>query len=114
VTNPTSDKPLLYGRRRRLWIGATVLAAASVAVIFAESIAARAGIESWIVGLGGIVVFALVLFSMARGLTCPGCGVNLFWYGFAHARNANWLDWMFKQSVCPKCGYSEAGSQNRS
>ena len=46
MTNPTSDKPLLYGRRRRLWIGATVLAAASVAVIFAESIAARAGTET--------------------------------------------------------------------
>lgn len=81
------------------------MAICSNMVLFPESVGRLIGVDSWIPSVGGIVLFGVTLFLLAHGLKCPGCGINLFWYALAHAKNANWLDWMFKQSVCPKCGY---------
>jgi hypothetical protein len=77
----------------------------AILVLFPEFVGGLLGVDAWILGVVGVVLFGLILFLLAHGLKCPGCRINLFWYGIAHAKYANWLDWILKQSVCPKCGY---------
>jgi hypothetical protein len=98
-------KPLLHMYRRKLWIGLSVLAVCSIVVLFSEAISELVGMESWILSLIGVALFAFVLFFVAHGIKCPSCKVNLFWYGLANAKHANWFDWMLNQVECPKCRY---------
>jgi hypothetical protein len=77
--------------------------------LFPDTVGGLIGVNSWAIALAGAVVFFAVLYWLAHGMRCPGCGVNLLWYGLSHAKSGNWLDWLFNQSVCPKCGYRAAG-----
>jgi hypothetical protein len=100
-----SEVPLLLVHRRKLIVGSTVLAASAVVALFPETVGRLLGVSTLVSGLGGAIVFVVVLYWLAQGLKCPGCGINLFWYGLGHAKSGNWLDWLLKQSTCPKCGY---------
>jgi hypothetical protein len=98
-------KPLLLVHRRKLIVGSTVLAVSALLALFPDTVSRLIGMSSWSVELVGAIVFVVLLYWLAHGLKCPGCGVNLFWYGLGHAKSGNWLDWLLKQSACPKCGY---------
>jgi hypothetical protein len=90
-------------------MGVPVLAFSAILVLFPETVSGLIGLSSWSIALSGAVVFFALLYWLAYGLRCPKCRVNLFWYGLSHAKSGNWLDWIFKQSVCPKCGYRAMG-----
>lgn len=101
---------LLHQRRKGLVVGAVLLAVWSSLVLFPGSIGELAGVESWHVALAGIVLFTVTLFTVARSLRCPACGINLFLYGLANAPNGNWLHWLLTLSICPRCSYKVPNS----
>jgi hypothetical protein len=105
--------PLLLAHRRKLIMGSSVLAVSALLALFPQTVSGWIGTSSWVIELGGAIVFIVLLYWLAHGLKCPGCGVNLFWYGLGHAKSGNWLDWLLRQSVCPKCGYRESGEPAR-
>jgi hypothetical protein len=101
------EKPLLLAHRRKLYVGTSVLAVSALLALFPETLSGLFGLASWSIALAGAIVFVVLLYWLAHGLRCPACRVNLFWYGLGHAPFGNWLDWLLKQSVCPKCGYRD-------
>jgi hypothetical protein len=101
------SKPLLQARRGKLLVGVAILACSSIVVLFSSLIGDRAGVEPWMLKGGGLLLFSLTLFVVARGLKCKQCGTSLLWYAMARAGNANWLDWLLKQRACPKCGSTD-------
>jgi hypothetical protein len=113
MTDLNAEKPLLQSQRRKLIVGASILAVASIMVLFPGYISALVGLDSLPVGLSGLLIFGVGTFWLAHWLKCPGCGINLFLYGLNHAKYGNWLEWLFKQSVCPKCGYRATGESAR-
>ncbi len=102
------DRPLLLAHRRKLILGSSVLAVSALLCLFAEPISRLIAVSSWYLELAGALTFIVLLYWLAQGLKCPGCRVNLFWYALGHAKSGNWLDWLLKQSVCPKCGHRES------
>jgi len=109
MTDLNTDGSLLGSHRRKLVLGVPALAVSSILVLFPEKLSGLLGVSSWVIALAGAIVFFALLYWLAYGLRCPSCRVNLFWYGFGHAKSGNWLDWIFRQSVCPKCGYRATG-----
>jgi DNA-directed RNA polymerase subunit RPC12/RpoP len=99
------NKPLLHGYRQKLIVGACLLVPISLAVLLPDQLGSIVGRESWQIELFGVVLFAGVLIWLARGMKCPACGVNLFWHAVGHAKSGNWLDSLFRESKCPKCGH---------
>jgi hypothetical protein len=109
MTDLDTDRSLLGSHRRKLVMGVPVLAFSAILVLFPETVSELIGVSSWPIALAGAVIFFVLLYWLAYGLRCPSCRVNLFWYGLGHAKSGSWLDWIFKQSVCPKCGYRATG-----
>jgi hypothetical protein len=99
---------LIQARRRRLLVGVAVMAGCSIVVLFSGSLGDLMGVEPWMLKGGGILLFTVVIFVVAHGLKCRRCRTNLLWYGMAHAKNANWLDWLLNQNACPKCGSTDS------
>jgi DNA-directed RNA polymerase subunit RPC12/RpoP len=108
------DRPLLLAQRKKLVVGASLLAVSALVCLFSESVGGWIGVSSGYVGLAGALVLVVLLFTLARALRCPRCRVNLFFYALGHAKSANWLDWLLNQSVCPKCGYRQDVPGDRS
>jgi hypothetical protein len=109
MTDLDSDKLLLGSHRLKLMMGVPALAFSAILVLFPGTVSELIGVSSWPIALAGAVIFFVLLYWLAYGLRCPGCRVNLFWYGLGHAKSGSWLDWILKQSVCPKCGYRATG-----
>lgn len=97
--------PLLQGHRRRLIVGACVIAPAAFVVLFPDVLGKRLGVSSGALELGSLLLLVGVTLWLARGARCPSCKTNLFWYGVNH-RFGNWLGWLLTESTCPKCGYT--------
>jgi hypothetical protein len=104
-----TDTPLLLVHRRKLIVGSAVLAASALLGLLPDTLSGWIGISSWLLELAAAIVFFVLLYWLAYGLRCPGCGINLFWYGLGRAGSGNWLEWMLRQSTCPKCGYRAGG-----
>lgn len=108
VTSFGEDTPLLHAYRRKLIIGSAIIFPSSLMVLFPGAIGNLIGVSAWIVELSGVPGAFGTLWWLAYGMKCPSCGINLFWYAVGYAKNLNWLDWVFHQSVCPKCGYKHS------
>jgi hypothetical protein len=85
--------------------GACVIAPAALVVLLPGTFGKRVGVSSGALELGALVLLIGVTLWLARGLKCPSCKTNLFWYGVNH-RFGNWLGWLLTESTCPKCGYT--------
>lgn len=96
---------LLHARRRKLIVGASILAVASILVLIPEYVSTLLHLGSFSIGMTGGLLFALTTIWLARAMKCRACGVNLFLYGLNHTKYGNWLDWSLRQVACPKCGY---------
>jgi ribosomal protein S27AE len=99
------DGRLLAAHRQRLIVGSALLAFSAILTLFPETLGNLVGVSAWWIELTGAILFFALLYWLASGMKCPGCGANLFWYGLGHAKYGDWLNWMFKQSACPKCGH---------
>jgi len=97
--------PLLRAHRRRLILGACVVAPAALVVLFPGALGKRIGVSSGALELGAVVLLVGVTLWLARATRCPSCKTNLFWYGVNH-RFGNWLGWLLTESTCPKCGHT--------
>jgi hypothetical protein len=84
-----------------------MLACCAMVILFAESIGRLTGIESSMVAAGALAGFGMVFFALGRELRCRHCGTSPLFHAMAHARNAHWLDSLYKQSACPKCGRTD-------
>jgi hypothetical protein len=101
--------PLLRVYRRKLIVGACLLVPAALAILFPEFCASQLHVESWQVGVGGVILFAVVTVWLSLLVRCPGCGMNLFLHAVGHTKGGNWLHWLLHTETCPKCGYPKKG-----
>jgi hypothetical protein len=89
MTGFNTDRSLLGAHRRKLIAGVPVLAFSAILALFPETVSGLIGVSSWSIELVGAIVFFALLYWLAYGLKCPGCGVNLFWYGLGHTKSGN-------------------------
>jgi hypothetical protein len=106
MTIVNGKSPLLVRYRQKVVVGACVLVPFCLITLFPGTASKIIGASEWQVALAGVVGFAAILFWLAWGMKCPACGTNLFWYAFGHAKNGNWIDWLLRQTTCPKCGHN--------
>lgn len=103
--------PLPRKYKKKLVIGLILVFLSAIGNLFSEAVGEFIGVNSRLLELVSAVFFFSTLYWLAYGAKCPGCGINLFWYGLANAKNANWVNWILMQPSCPKCGYRETGKR---
>ena len=86
MTGSHTDGPLFLRRSRKLMAGATLLACSALVNLFPEAGSRLFGVNPWVVELSGAMAFFALLYWLAHGFKCPGCGVNLFWHSLGHAK----------------------------
>lgn len=99
--------PLFMARRGKLLIGSSVMAVSALVTLFGGTVSGWLGVDEVPTKLLGLAVFVISLYWVASNLKCPACGLNLLWYAFGHAKDANWLEWLLHQTECPKCGHRQ-------
>jgi hypothetical protein len=103
----TSPVPLLLAHRRRIVRTAVAIALIALVALFPGFFALHAGINSAVLEVSAVALLVVVTLLLARGLSCPSCHKNLFWYGINN-RFGNWINWLLTETTCPKCGYSQS------
>ena len=71
----------------------------------------------WGGGSTKIAAWALLvgLLSMPAtwfALRCPKCGARWLWMAVSKQKSLQWLDWLYAQKVCPRCGH-DPGREGR-
>ena len=75
MSNPSVATPLLLIHRRKIIASACVLVPDCLIILFPEKAGRIFGIDEWQVALAAAIIFAIILFILARGMKCPACGV---------------------------------------
>jgi hypothetical protein len=61
-----------------------------------------------VVALGGLLVGLLSTITTWLSIRCPKCRAPWLWMAVSTQKHLQWLDWLYEQKVCPKCGHDPA------
>lgn len=57
------------------------------------------------------MLLVIIVFSWAyTTITCPGCGLKLFWYSISKVGLGTWFTWLINLEECPQCGKTSGRS----
>ena len=57
------------------------------------------------VAIGGLLLGLLSFVATWFSIRCPRCGAPWLWMAVSKQKHLQWLDWLYDQKVCPKCGH---------